>query len=57
MTSERKECGSCGDTTCQTSAKRPGEDDAEFLERQALQSRMCQIKHKVNFCCPSGTTR
>ena len=46
MTDEKK-CGSCGDTTCQTSAKRPGEDDAEFLERQALQSRMCQIKQKV----------
>ena len=46
MTDEKK-CGSCGDTTCQTSAKRPGEDEAEFLERQALQSRMCQIKHKV----------
>lgn len=46
MTDEKK-CGSCGDTTCQASAKRPGEDDAEFLERQALQSRMCRIKHKV----------
>jgi Mrp family chromosome partitioning ATPase/predicted Fe-Mo cluster-binding NifX family protein len=27
--------------------KRPGEKEAEFLERQALSSRMCQIKHKV----------
>jgi Mrp family chromosome partitioning ATPase/predicted Fe-Mo cluster-binding NifX family protein len=46
MTDEKK-CGSCDDTTCQASAKRPGENDAEFLERQALLSRMCQIKHKV----------
>jgi len=46
MTTEKK-CGSCGDTTCQANAKRPGEDEAEYLQRQALWSRMCQIKHKV----------
>jgi Mrp family chromosome partitioning ATPase len=27
--------------------KRPGEDEAAYLERQMLWSRMCQIKHKV----------
>jgi Mrp family chromosome partitioning ATPase len=46
MTSE-KTCESCGDTTCQARVQRPGEGEAERLERQALWSRMCRIKHKV----------
>jgi Mrp family chromosome partitioning ATPase len=40
-------CQSCSDTTCQANAQRPGEDEAAYLERQALSSRMCRIKHKV----------
>jgi len=40
-------CSSCNDSRCDAKEKRPDEQEAEFLERQALSSRMCQIKHKV----------
>ena len=46
MTQEQK-CTSCDDTRCEGKAQRPGEKDEEFLERQALTSRMCRIKHKL----------
>ena len=46
MTSEN-ECSDCNDPNCGAKGKRPGEEEAAFLERQALSSRMCQIKHKV----------
>lgn len=41
------DCSSCGDSNCSARERRPGERDQEFLDRQALTSRMCQIKHKV----------
>ena len=42
-----KTCDSCGDTQCSAQEKRSGESEEAFLDRQALLSRMCQIKHKV----------
>jgi Mrp family chromosome partitioning ATPase len=46
MTSD-KTCKTCGDSQCSAQERRPGERDGEFIERQALLSRMCRIKHKV----------
>jgi ATP-binding protein involved in chromosome partitioning len=46
MTDE-KSCDSCSDTQCQAKQRRPGEKDADFAERQLLESRMCRIRHKV----------
>lgn len=40
-------CKSCNDDTCTAQLKRPGEGEQDFLERQALASRMCQIEHKI----------
>jgi Mrp family chromosome partitioning ATPase len=40
-------CKTCGDSECAAQEKRPGERDEEFLDRQALLSRMCQIEHKI----------
>jgi len=42
-----KTCKTCGDSECSAQEKRPSERDEEFLDRQALLSRMCRIKHKV----------
>ncbi len=42
-----KTCSTCSDSQCAAQEKRPGEPEEEFLERQALQSRMCRIKHKI----------
>jgi len=42
-----KKCEGCSDTACQAHTQRPEEDMEQFLERQALESRMCQIKHKM----------
>lgn len=40
-------CGSCNETSCSAKAKRPEETDEQFAERQALQERLCKIKHKI----------
>jgi ATP-binding protein involved in chromosome partitioning len=42
-----KTCGTCGESKCSAQDKRPGEREEDYLDRQALLSRMCQIKHKV----------
>ena len=42
-----KTCRTCGDSECSAQKKRPGERDEDFLDRQALLSRMCQIQHKI----------
>jgi Mrp family chromosome partitioning ATPase len=42
-----KTCKTCNDTSCGSHAKRPGEREEDYLDRQALQSRMCQIHHKI----------
>ena len=46
MTSETT-CKSCDDSQCSADEKRPGERVDEYLDRQALRSRMCQIEHKI----------
>jgi len=40
-------CGSCSDESCDAKTAREGESTQEFEDRQALQRRLCQIKHKV----------
>ncbi len=47
MMSEKKSCSSCNEPGCQAGTQRPDEKPEEFLERQALGRRMCQIRHKV----------
>lgn len=42
-----KTCKTCGDSQCAAQEKRPGEPEEEFLDRQAIQSRMCRIQHKI----------
>jgi Mrp family chromosome partitioning ATPase len=44
---EQAACGSCNETSCSAKAKRPEETDEQFAERQALQERLCKIKHKI----------
>ena len=49
-----KTCKTCGDSQCAAQDKRPGEREEEFLDRQALQSRMCRIKHKIMILSGKG---
>lgn len=42
-----KTCSSCDDAQCSAQQRRPGEHDRDFLDRQTLQARMCQIQHKI----------
>lgn len=44
---EAKECGSCSDGSCSAKERRPGEKDQDYVDRQMLAQRMCQIKHKI----------
>lgn len=44
---EHKTCKTCNETSSTAEEKRPGEREEDYLERQALQSRMRRIKHKV----------
>lgn len=47
MEKEEKSCNSCEKTECSAKEQKPDEDTKEFLERQALLKRMCQVKHKI----------
>jgi len=40
-------CGACESEACSAKSKRPSETDEQFEARQAVQRRMCRIKHKV----------
>jgi len=40
-------CSSCGDSSCAAARRQLNESDQEFQERQALQSRLCRIDHKI----------
>jgi ATP-binding protein involved in chromosome partitioning len=40
-------CKTCNDSQCSAQDQRPGEGDEDFLDRLALSSRMCHIKHKI----------
>ena len=46
-TDEDEQCASCGSGSCSGKAQREDETMEDFLDRQALQQRMCQIGHKV----------
>ena len=45
--SKQTTCNSCKETTCSSKARRPEESEEQFTERQALQERLCKIKHKI----------
>jgi len=40
-------CRACESEACGARSKRPGETNEQFEARQAVQRRMCRIKHKV----------
>jgi ATP-binding protein involved in chromosome partitioning len=40
-------CGACTKTDCSAGKRRPEESDADFKDRQQLQSRLCRIRHKI----------
>lgn len=42
-----KQCDTCNESQCSAHDKRPGEREEDFIDRQVLQSRLCQIKHKI----------
>src|SRR4030042_434675 len=42
-----RSCNTCSTDTCSANTQRPDERLEDFLERQALKSRMCRIKHKI----------
>ncbi len=46
MTSDQT-CESCNESKCATRERRAGEREEDYLDRQALAARMCQIKHKI----------
>ena len=40
-------CTTCTQNGCAAAARRSGESESEFRERQKLQSRLCRIQHKI----------
>ena len=44
---QKNTCSSCSDSSCAAASPREGESEAEFIERQKLQSRLCRIKNKI----------
>jgi ATP-binding protein involved in chromosome partitioning len=40
-------CGSCTDSSCSATKRLQDESEQDFRDRQALQSRMCRIGHKI----------
>lgn len=40
-------CQSCTRTDCSGARRNPGENEADFKDRQQLQSRLCRIHHKL----------
>ena len=47
MTDKEQDCKSCSSRTCSAQTQRSDENSEEFLERQELSRRMCNIKHKI----------
>lgn len=47
MEPEEKQCEDCSSASCAAKAKRDGESESDFEERQALARRLCGIKHKI----------
>ena len=46
MTEDRETCEQCG-ASCSAKAKRDGESEQAFRERQELARRLCRVKHKI----------
>ena len=44
---EKRTCSTCDSAECSARNRKPEESLEQFLERQQLQSRLCQIKHKI----------
>ncbi len=42
-----KDCNTCSETGCSAKNRKSDETDQQFAERQAIQSRLCQVKHIV----------
>jgi ATP-binding protein involved in chromosome partitioning len=40
-------CASCGSSSCSAKDRRQNESDQEFADRQALERRLCRIRHKL----------
>jgi ATP-binding protein involved in chromosome partitioning len=40
-------CRTCTKTDCSAGKRRPDENDADFADRQKLESRLCRIRHKI----------
>lgn len=40
-------CDSCNDSSCSAARREHGENDQDFEDRRALQSRLCHIGHKI----------
>jgi ATP-binding protein involved in chromosome partitioning len=40
-------CNTCGDKDCSAATRKKDENDQDFADRQALESRLCRIRHKV----------
>ena len=47
MSDNKTDCQSCSEEECSAKGQKPGEVPEQFLERQAIQKRMCRITHKV----------
>lgn len=45
--SEKGGCSACDKESCSAKQKKPNESLEDFLERQALEERLCAIKHKI----------
>ena len=44
---KKQDCKSCNSATCSAQTQKNNETEEEFIERQALSRRMCNIKHKI----------
>ncbi|MBN1676257.1 MAG: P-loop NTPase [Kiritimatiellae bacterium] len=44
---DKKTCDSCSDASCSSKTQLPGEKLDQFIERQQLMRRLCEIKHKI----------
>jgi len=40
-------CRTCSKTDCSAAKRRPEESDADFADRQKLESKLCRIRHKI----------
>jgi Mrp family chromosome partitioning ATPase len=40
-------CRTCSKTDCAAGQRRPEESDADFTDRQKIESRLCRIQHKI----------